>query len=250
MKQRIRLLDMNIDNVTMEEAMDRVGSFVERRSGALVVTPNVDHVMLYQKSHEFRAVYDEADLVLADGVPLMWGARLTGQRLKEKVSGSDLFPLLCARAAEKGWRVFLLGGRPGAAAAAADVLQRRHPRLRVAGTYCPPMGFERDLEANARAIEAVRKAKPDILFVGVGSPKQEYWIRRWRKDLLVPVAIGVGAAFDFLSGQVRRAPVWMQRAGLEWLWRLAQEPKRLWKRYLIDDLPYFYLLLKRMRLSG
>lgn len=245
---RTELLGVQIDDLTMDEALERIGALIERRTPpAYVVTPNVDHVVKLQDDVEFRAVYAGADLVLCDGVPLLWASRLLRRPLKAKVSGSDLFVAFPALAARRGWRPFFLGGRPGAAERAAAILAAREPGFSVAGTYAPPFGFERDPVEDQRAVDLVRAARPDVLFVGLGAPKQEKWIHRHLHALGVPVSIGVGVSFEFVSGDVRRAPRWMQRAGLEWSWRLAMEPRKLWRRYLVEDARFLRLVARELR---
>lgn len=234
-----------IDNLSMQEAIEAVVALTERRKHAYVVTPNVDHIVKLQSDVELRRVYEDAELVLADGMPLLWAARFLGTPLKERISGSDLFPKLCKLAAEKGYRLFFLGGRPGAALKAAEVLKNKYPNMQIVGVYFPPFGFENDKGENARVIKMIKDAKPDILFVGLGAPKQEKWIYRHKNEYQVPVSIGIGVSFEFVSGMVKRAPLWMQKAGLEWFWRIMMEPRRLWKRYLIDDTKFFWLVMKQ-----
>lgn len=247
--KRIRILDALIDDVDMREAVRRVDALARAGCPALVVTPNVDHVMKLRRDPAFRAVYDDADLVLADGMPLLWAARFLGTPLRERVAGSDLFPELCALAARRGYKVFFLGGRPGAALGAAEAMRRRYPALRVVGTYCPPVGFEHDAHENAKAVNVVRESGADLVFVGLGAPKQEKWMHAHRLLYRAPVSLGIGVTFEFEAGLVRRAPRWMRSAGLEWLWRLAMEPGRLWRRYLVEDLPFFAHVLAE-KLSG
>lgn len=241
------MLGLTLDDLDMEGVLDRLGELITRRAPpAYVVTPNVDHVVKLQDDPEFRAVYAGADLVLCDGMPLLWASRLLRRPLKAKVSGSDLFVAFAERAAVRGWRPFFLGGRPGAAARAAELLAQRFPGFTVAGTYAPPFGFDRDPQEDARAVEAVRAAAPDALFVGLGAPRQEKWIHRHLETLGVPVSLGVGVSFEFVSGDVQRAPRWMQRAGLEWTWRLAMEPRKLWRRYLVDDSRFLRLVAREL----
>jgi N-acetylglucosaminyldiphosphoundecaprenol N-acetyl-beta-D-mannosaminyltransferase len=173
---------------------------------------------------------------VADGMPLLWLSRLAGQPLPERITGVELVDESCQIAAEEGQRVFLLGAAPGVADAAAQVLEARYPGLRVAGVYAPPFGPLSPAD-DARMVELVRQAAADFLFVAFGAPRQDLWIRTHFHQLDVAVAMGVGCVFDLLAGAVRRAPVWMQRTGLEWSYRLVQEPRRLWRRYLVDDLP-------------
>jgi N-acetylglucosaminyldiphosphoundecaprenol N-acetyl-beta-D-mannosaminyltransferase len=211
-----------------------------------VVTPNAAHVVLLQKDERFRRVYDDAFLVVPDGVPLIWAGRLLDRTLPERVNGTDLFEALCAGSAERHLRVFLLGGREGAAAAAAAVLMARHPALEISDVYSPPFGFERDAAECENVVARVNRARPDLLFVGLGAPKQEYWMFDNRDRLDVGVALGIGVSFEFVGGVVRRAPRWMQRAGLEWLFRLVMEPARLWKRYVVGNMQFCFLVARQL----
>ena len=242
---RINLCGVWIDNVTMREAVERVDGMVRQRRPSYVVTPNVDHLVKLQKDPEFMAVYRSAGLVLADGMPLLWAGNFLGTPFKAKVSGSDLLVDICAMVAERGYRVFFLGGRPGAAEKAKANFEKRLPGIQIVGTYSPPMGFEKDEPENRKIAGMIRAAKPDILLVGLGAPKQEKWISKYHQELGVPVCIGIGVSFEFVAGIVKRAPMVMQRTGLEWFWRLAMEPKRLWKRYLIEDMAFFGLLFRQ-----
>jgi N-acetylglucosaminyldiphosphoundecaprenol N-acetyl-beta-D-mannosaminyltransferase len=169
-------------------------------------------------------------------------ARLLGDRLPERVTGVDLFQGLCAESAKHGFRIFLLGGQPGAAEKTAVVLKQRNAGINIAGTYCPPLGFENDMDETVRIIERVRESRPDLLFVGLGVPKQEYWIHKHYRSLNVALSIGIGGAFDMIAGLKPRAPKWMQNAGLEWLFRLSAEPRRLWRRYLIGNFQFLKIV--------
>lgn len=244
--KRIDFFDMPFDAISFAETLDALMDLARGDQPAYAVTANVDHVVRFHRCPGVRDLYREADLVVADGMPLIWASRLLGRTLPERVAGSDLFPALCSRAADAGLSVFLLGGAPGTAQRAADILQRRDPELRLAGTYCPDYGFEKDPRQLARAVDAVRSAQPDILFVGLGSPKQEQWIAANRAACGARLSIGVGISFSFVAGDVTRAPHWMQRAGLEWTHRLFQEPGRLWKRYLVDDSVFLMLVLRQL----
>jgi N-acetylglucosaminyldiphosphoundecaprenol N-acetyl-beta-D-mannosaminyltransferase len=242
--RRIRLCGVGIDDVNMNEAVAMVEYAIRLKSDAYAVTPNVDHVVKLQDDAEFRKLYDEADCVFADGMPLLWGAKFLGLPLKEKISGSDLFPELCRVSARKGYRLFFLGGREGAAAQAADILRKKYPGIDIAGVYSPPMGFEKDRAENEKIVRMIKEAKTDILFVGLGAPKQEKWVYCHRREYGAGISIGIGVTFEFTAGMVKRAPVWMQKAGLEWTWRLFMEPKRLWRRYLVEDTRFLSLLLR------
>lgn len=245
MYDRINLLGLFIDNVNFAESLCVIEKLIFDKKNHYVLTPNVDHLISFQGDQEFRRVYREASFVLPDGVPLLWAAEFLGTPLKEKISGSDLFPRLCEVSVEKEYKLFFLGGREGAALKAAKILREKYPNIEIVGFYCPPFGFEEVEAENNKIIQMIKESKPDILFVGLGAPKQEKWIYKYKEQYQVPVSVGIGVSFEFTAGMVKRAPVWMQQAGLEWFWRLLMEPKRLWKRYLIDDPVFFWLVLKQ-----
>ena len=240
---RVCVDDVDFDKVTMKEAIHRIARMARRRDRSrYVCTGNLDHLVLAERDPDFRAVYKKADLVVADGAPVVWLSRIAsnaaGGRLPERVAGSDLFWEIGRLSGEANLRVFFLGGKPGAAAKAADVIEQRHPGARIVGTYCPPFETFNTAEEQATIRRIVRQASPDILLVAFGAPKQEKWIAA-NKDLLgVPVSIGVGGSFEMAAGLLQRAPSWMQKVGFEWLYRFAQEPRRLFQRYFVDDLPY------------
>jgi len=243
--KRITLLGVLIDNLSLHETAERICDMAGRRSPyGFVVTPNVDHIMRLRHDPLFREIYGNAALVVPDGVPLVWASRLLGTSLKGRVNGTDLFELLAARSAEKGYRLFFLGGSPGAADRAAEVLKHRHPALVIAGTWCPPFGFDSDEAANRQIQDQIRASGADILFIGIGAPRQEVWMYRYGSGCGVAAAVGIGVSFSLVGGDISRAPVWMQHSGLEWFWRLLTEPGRLWKRYLVDDLPFLWLVLR------
>jgi N-acetylglucosaminyldiphosphoundecaprenol N-acetyl-beta-D-mannosaminyltransferase len=194
-----------------------------------VVTPNAYHLLLLQDDYYFREIYRNAFLAVPDGVPLLWAAKFLGTPLADRVNGTDLFERLCSIAAQRNLKVFLLGGRPGAAEKAQEVLQRRHPSLNIVGTYCPPYGFESDSIELACMNAKIIDAAPHILFVGLGAPKQERWIYANYQTLGVPISLGIGVSFELVANVVKRAPVFMQKIGMEWLFRLLVEPNRLWQ---------------------
>ena len=245
MLNTIQILGIHINNVTLEEAVNRIAELSHGKAFSYTLTPNVDHLVKLQNDVSFLKVYEQADLVVADGVPLLWAARFLGTPLKGRVNGTDLFEQLAAQAAESGRSIFLLGGDEGTAEQAAAHLKARHPQLRTAGWYCPPFGFEHDPEENARIIKRIRDTQPDLLFVGLGAPKQEHWIAEHGAATGARHAVGIGVSFSFVAGAIKRAPRWMQRSGLEWLWRLGAEPRRLWRRYLVDDPRFFWLVFKQ-----
>lgn len=242
---RVKMFGMAIDKVDMEQAVETIWSWMDAPEGRYVVTPNIDHVLRFQKDKEFAQIYHEAALVIPDGMPIVWSSRLLGEPLKERVTGSDLFPRICELAAKEDRGVFFLGSMPGVAELAAENLKKRYPGFRLAGFYAPPFGFEKDPAENRKIVEMINASKAEILFVALGAPKQEKWTHRYLPHLeTVKAALCVGASIDFEAGVVKRAPHWMRNVGLEWLWRVLNDPKRLWKRYLVDDLPFVGLLLK------
>lgn len=245
MAAKINICNLLIDNITMQETLDAIEGLIAQGKPCYLTGPNVDTIIRYQSDHEFARYYDEGVLCLADGVPVLWAARFLETPLKEKVSGSDLVPRVCELANRCGYKLFFLGGRPGAADAAKQKLLETLINLKVVGTYAPPFGFEKDEAELKRIALMIKEAKPDILFVGLGAPKQEKWIKQYYQELGVPVSMGVGVTFEFIAGIVKRAPKWMQQIGLEWFWRLCMEPGRLWKRYLVDDMRFFGLVLKQ-----
>jgi len=241
--RRIRIGAVWIDAVSFSGALDRVAALVDRGRGGAVFTPNVDHVVLADDDARFRDAYQRASLALPDGAPIPWAARLLGTPVPEKVSGSDLVVPLARLAAARGWRVFLLGGAPMVAERVAERLARDFG-VTVVGRESPMIGADGAGADDDAIVRRIRASRAQLLLVALGAPKQELWIDRHRQALGPVVAIAVGASLDFLGGHVRRAPRWISRVGLEWLYRLAREPRRLWRRYLVRD-PRFLLILAR-----
>lgn len=246
---RMKFMNTEIDNLTMPETLERIGDIIKENKNAYVVTPNVDHIVKLEKDIELKQVYENASLILTDGKPLIWISKWYKTPIKEKISGSDLFPKLCEKAAKEGYRMFFLGAAEGIAAKAATNLQQKYAGLNVVGTYSPPMGFEKNPDEIRKVISIVNEAKPHILIVGLGCPKQEKFMYQYREELKVPISLGLGASLDFEAGNVKRAPKWMCECGLEWLFRLFQEPKRMFKRYIVDDMVIFRLAIKYKKVS-
>jgi N-acetylglucosaminyldiphosphoundecaprenol N-acetyl-beta-D-mannosaminyltransferase len=234
-----------VDNCSSQEACAAIIAHA-KASGqpAYAATANAQHIVLLDRDPFLRQIYERADLVVPDGISLLHVARLYGRRLQERVAGVDMFQTLCGLAAENNLRVFLLGGRPGSADLAAAVLKRRFPILRVT-TYCPPMGFEKSATGLEETAKAIRAASPDLLFVALGAPKQEYWIYEHGLRLSVPLCIGVGGSFEMVAGVVRRAPLWIQNLHCEWLYRLCVEPRRMWRRYLIGNVRFAVIVARQ-----
>jgi len=236
-------MGMPIDPITQGQAIDHLLGAVARGQGGRVITPNLDQLRLYHERPELRGMYEEADLVLADGMPLLWAGRLQSTRLPERVAGSELIYTLSAAAAAAGRSIYLLGGNPCVAEHAGQVLAKLYPGLRVVGSHCPPFGFEKN-DTEMRTIrESLASARPDIVYVGLGFPKQERLIEAVRDVLPASWFLGVGVSFSFVSGEIRHAPRWMRKIGFEWVHRLVQEPGRLFKRYVIHDIPFAIRLL-------
>lgn len=233
--KQVKFGHVHADHLDFAGALGAIGELVDRRAGGFVVTPNVDHVCLAETSAPLVDAYRHAALSLADGMPLLWLARLMGHRLPEKISGSDLVMPLMERAAARGWKVALFGGAAGVGEAAAEVLGRRCPGLQVVATLSPPLGFEQRPADDQAAVAALRASGAEVVLVALGCPKQELWMARHAAELAPAVLLGIGATLDFIAGRVRRAPAWMSQCGLEWAFRLAQEPRRMAERYLVRD---------------
>ncbi len=252
----ISLFGITIDRVDLDQAAMSLYQWTQAPRGTscrYVVTPNVDHAVLLAEHQGLRQAYRNASMVVADGAPLVATARLLGRPLPGRVAGSDLVPRLLEMAAADDavvacpLRVFLLGAAPGVAQRAANRIRLKYDGVEVVGVHSPPLGFELDEAANNEAIELVAAAAPDVLVIGLGAPKQELWVQRYADRLQAKVAICAGATIDFLAGEKQRSPRWMQRAGLEWLHRLASEPRRLAKRYLRDALVFPQLVWHEWR---
>lgn len=243
--RRVHLGRLPIDRVTLAEALDAIATMVERRSGGTVFTPNVDHIVMAREDERLRRAYAGVDLALADGMPVVWASRALGTPLPERVAGSDLVPPLMSLAAARGFSVYLLGGGPGVARRAADRLREMHPDLVIAGASSPRIDLGEPQALRLRIADEIREAAPDLVLVGLGAPKQELWIHEVAESLRPAVLLGVGAAIDFLAGTAQRAPRWMSDAGLEWAYRLAREPRRLWRRYLVRDPGFLGIVIEQ-----
>jgi len=236
--------------ISESTAADHILDELGKERGGWVVTPNLDYARRFPKDPEFLALCQDAALCLADGMPLIWASRLQRTPLPERVAGSSLISLLCGRAANRGRSVFLMGGSPGTAERAAEILCERNPALDLAGTFCPPLGFENDPAQIDACVQALLEAKPDIVFVALGSPKEEVFCRDLHHHLPNSWWLAVGISFSYLCGDVRPAPGWMKRCGLEWVHRLSQEPTRLAKRYLVHGIPFAIPFLLGSALRG
>jgi len=240
MTPSITMMGCRIDNLSMEETLVRIEEFIRSGQPHQHVVVNVDKLVKASRDPDLRRIVNDCALVNADGMPVVWAARLLGKPLKERVAGIDLFEALMRRAGEKGWRVFLLGAREEVVAAVADTYRRRYPELAIAGWR---NGYW-TVEEEAQVAAQVRASGADLLFVAISSPKKEQFLGRWQAEMRIPFAMGVGGTFDVAIGRVRRAPRWMQRAGLELFYRFLQEPRRMFRRYFIDDMAFIWLFIK------
>ena len=237
---RIILMGCAMDDLTMEETLDRIEEFVRSGRPHQHVVVNVDKVVKAAKDPQLREIINRCDLINVDGMPIVWASRVLGKPLKGRVTGVDLFERLLERAAQKGWGVYFLGAREEIVSQVAKLAPRRFPGLRIAGYrngYWKP-------EDEADVVKDIRSAAPQLLFVAISSPKKEQFLGRYQEAMRVPFAMGVGGTFDVFVGKVQRAPLWMQRCGLEWFYRFLQEPRRMFKRYFIDDMYFFWLLTR------
>lgn len=238
------LLNTYINNVTMPETIAAIEQMIEADKKSYVVAINVDVVMKIEEDSYLKKVVDNADMVLVDGKPLVWISKLHGKPLKAKISGSDLVPLLCEVAAEKGYKIFIIGGKDGIAEQAKEKLENRLPKIKIVGTYAPPFGFEKNESELDKINQMISEAHPDLLIACFGCPKQEKWIYENIEKYNAKVSVCAGATVDFLAGNVKRAPRWMSDHGLEWFYRFTQEPKRMFKRYYVDDTKIVKLIFK------
>ena len=242
---RVNVLGVGISAINMPTALEVIQGWLARREANYVCVTGVHGVMESQNDEILRQIHNRAGLVTPDGMPLVWLSRWQGFGRVGRVYGPDLMLALCEASVEHGSRHFLFGGAEGVPEKLADNLKRRFPGLVIAGTYSPPF---RSLtrEEDAHIVDMLRQANADVVWVGLGTPKQERWMAAHRDQLLGSVLIGVGAAFDFHAGQTRQAPVWMRQNGLEWFYRLLAEPRRLWRRYLINNPRFVTLILAQM----
>lgn len=232
--EHVRMWGLSLAALTCGQTLDAVDQFIARGQPSFFITANLHYAMLSDRDPRLAEVNRQAALLVADGMPMVWYSRLARRRpLPERVAGSDLIYLLSERAAQRGHRLFLLGGAPGVAEEAAVELSRRYGGLQIAGIESPELDALSPRQ-NAQLIERIRRARPDLLFAALGQPKGELWLAKNCAALGVPACVQLGASFDFVAGRIRRAPRWTHRTGLEWFWRMAHEPRRLVPRYLAD----------------
>jgi N-acetylglucosaminyldiphosphoundecaprenol N-acetyl-beta-D-mannosaminyltransferase len=238
--ERVDVLGCRIDPVDMEAAVSRCDAYVRERAHAQHMAVNAAKIVASRRHGGLRRLINDSEIVTADGQAVVWASRLLGDPLPMRVTGIDLMQHLLAVAERRGYRVFLLGARPEVLDAAVRRLQARHPRLAVAGWRDGYFAREEEPAVAAQ----IREARPDLLFVGMPTPRKEYFLARWNAELGVSFSMGVGGAIDVIAGQTRRAPVPVQRLGLEWAFRVAQEPRRLWRRYLVTNAVFVGLTVR------
>ena len=235
---------VRIDKAGLKDVYNFASESINLKKACLIISINVDVLIKARKDFELKSIINNSELVLADSRILLFSSYLLGKPLEGNITGSNLFFSFSDWAAKKKYKLFLLGAASGVAEKVAEILIKKYPGLKIVGTYSPPFGFENNEDENKKMVKIIKECSPDVLFVAFGVPKQEKWIWRYKDEYNVPVSVGIGATFDYISGNVRRAPKWMQKIGLEWLFRLCQEPRRLWKRYLIGNTIFIWLVLK------
>jgi N-acetylglucosaminyldiphosphoundecaprenol N-acetyl-beta-D-mannosaminyltransferase len=239
----VQLFGLRMDNLSLEETVSRVNGFIERGGVHQHVVVNVDKIVKADRDPRIRDVVNGCDIVNVDGQPVVWASRLLGKPIKERVTGIDLMIRLFAEAHRRGYRLYFLGARGEVVQRVVDEVRAQFPGAEIAGWRD---GYFRPDEEEAVA-DDIARARPDILFVAITSPKKELFLARWKDRIKAPFVMGVGGSFDVFAGLVDRAPRWMQRAGLEWLFRLAQEPRRMWRRYLVEDMRFLWLVVREHR---
>lgn len=243
---RLQIGNVPIDAVTLGGALDAIDALVQAGDGGTIFTPNVDHIVIAQQNARFAAAYASSSLSLVDGMPVLWASRLLGRPLPEKLSGADLVLPLMQRALERRYRVFLLGGAPGVADGARVALQRDFPGLAIVGVDASRVDVD---QISTDLVARIKAAQPNLVLVALGAPKQEIFSSEQSEALAPAVLLGIGASLDFVAGVRNRAPAWISGLGVEWLFRLVQEPRRLARRYLLRD-PRFLLIMARQLWGG
>lgn len=239
-----RLLNTYVNNVNMDETLCEIESFIHQNKKSYIIAINIDVVIKIENDDYLKMITDHADMVLVDGKPLIWISHLYNQQIKAKVSGSDLVPQVCKMAAQKGYTIFILGGKDGIAEKAKNNLEKKIPNIRIVGTYAPPFGFEKDKKELDKINIRISEVKPDLMIVCFGCPKQEKFVYENYQKYDAKVSICAGATVDFLAGNIKRAPRWMSEYGFEWFYRFLQEPRRMFRRYFINDVKILRLIWK------
>jgi N-acetylglucosaminyldiphosphoundecaprenol N-acetyl-beta-D-mannosaminyltransferase len=248
MHQRVDILGTPVSSLTMDELFrDWEVVITEGKKAQVCITP-VNSLLAARATARVQAIYQHADYVLCDGVPVKWASKFVGDPIKERITGLDVLPRIFPFALQNNFSIFLLGASPGVAETLKKVMEAKHPGVKIVGTYVPPFRAEFSKEENQEMTKAINAVKPDILLVSLTAPKQDYWIAENLPKLDTHLAIGIGGAFEVAAGLIQRAPLWMQKSGLEWFYRFLQEPKRMFKRYFVEA-PVFIPLIILQKLS-
>lgn len=243
---RVPFMGVHIDNMDANEIYDHVIECVEKKTPVQIVGVNVDQIVTVNKSATSMRIFRDAELVFIDGKPIKWMCSLLGRKVKARITGPDLMEYICEKGVAKGLKIYLLGAGPGVAKKCGEILEQKYPGIHAVGHYSPPFGFQNDPEEMKKINTMLKESGADLLFVGMGSPKQDIFIYDNMKEYGIPVSFSMGAALDFIAGNVKRAPRWMVRCGLEWVHRISQNPKRLWKRYLVTDMAIIPMFIKEI----
>lgn len=245
MNDRVNILGTEVSRYNLSETIKLMSDAIQNREKLRIAVTPVNCILWAHKNAKLREIYNSAQIVTADGVPVVWASKLLKKPIRGRVTGLDLLPKFAEVAAQKNYSFFFLGAAQGVGESLAAALQEKHPGLKIAGTYSPPFAVQFSEEENRKMIDKINRSKADVLWVSLTAPKQDYWIANHFDTLNVSVAIGVGAAFDVVSGNIKRSPGWMQKWGLEWLYRLIREPRRLSRRYLLEAPVFLPLIMKQ-----
>lgn len=248
--QKVNIAEVGISNVSMAEVINIFNDCIDNNKKIRVCVTPVNCIIWANKNEDLKNIYNQADLTLCDGVPIRWASKFLGTPLKERITGLDLFPQYIKECYNKGYSFFLLGAREGGGTMLQKQLNEKYPGIKIAGVYSPPYADTFSTEENAKMIKLINDVKPNVLWVSLTAPKQDYWIARNLNDLNVNIAIGVGGAFEVTAGLIKRAPKFMQKLGLEWFFRFIKEPKRLFKRYILEAPAFIPLIIKQKFSSG
>jgi len=240
--ESVNILGLNISNLNTSETLEVINKSIKERKGITIFTPNTNFVVNSVKQPYLNAVLNKADYLVPDGMPLVWASRFFKNPLKEKVSGSSLFFLICELAAKNNYSLYFLGGNVGVAEKAATELRNKYSGIKILDTYYAPIGFEDDQVESDKIIKELNEKKPDILIIGLGKFQGERWLIKHKHEFKTFLNIQLGGSFTFAAGLKKMPPDWVKRKGFGWLWRLVEEPKRHWKRYLLEDMNFFYYI--------
>lgn len=240
---------VRISKADLQETLNLFCYFIEHKEKRRICVTPVNNIVWANQNRDLMTLYNTSDMNLADGVPVVWASRFLNDPIKGRVTGLDVLPAFSEISALRGYSSFYMGAKAGVAKLLAEKYSKKHPGLNIVGVYSPPFAKQFSFEENEKMIAMINKAKPDVLWVSLTSPKQDFWIAEHFEKLDVRIAIGVGGAFEVCSGVIDRAPLWMQRNGLEWFYRFLMEPTRLFRRYFIEA-PVFFLLILRQKFSS